>query len=83
MTGLANPTPLTPEETRLARATIRQSGPVGHPIGSFFEQPLPVLEVEGSILVELFTDGGDAEGLSIVRILERRPPTRACNRWYR
>jgi ATP-dependent Clp protease, protease subunit len=53
-----------PEEsrTRLARATIRLSGSVGHPmVASFFDQLLPVLEVEGSILVELFTDGGDAE----------------------
>ena len=30
-------------------------------VASFFDQLLPVLEVEGSILVELFTDGGDAE----------------------
>jgi ATP-dependent Clp protease, protease subunit len=53
-----------PEEirARLARATIRLSGSVGHPmVASFFDQLLPVLEVEGSILVELFTDGGDAE----------------------
>lgn len=53
-----------PEEirARLARATIRLSGSVGHPmVASFFDQLLPVLEVEGAILVELFTDGGDAE----------------------
>jgi ATP-dependent Clp protease, protease subunit len=53
-----------PEEirVRLARATIRLSGSVDHPmVASFFDQLLPVLEVEGSILVELFTDGGDAE----------------------
>jgi ATP-dependent protease ClpP protease subunit len=64
MTGLANPTPPIPAEirVRLARATIRLSGPVGHPmVASFFEQLLPVLAVEGSILIELFTDGGDAE----------------------
>jgi hypothetical protein len=30
-------------------------------VASFFDQLLPVLAVEGSILVELFTDGGDAE----------------------
>ena len=47
---------------RLARPTIRLSGPVGHlMVASFFDQLLPVLEVEGSILIELFTDGGDAE----------------------
>ena len=28
---------------------------------SFFDQLLPVLEVDGAILVELFSDGGDAE----------------------
>jgi ATP-dependent Clp protease, protease subunit len=53
-----------PEEmrARLARPTIRLSGSVGHPmVASFFDQLLPVLDVEGSILVELFTDGGDAE----------------------
>lgn len=64
MTGLANPTLPIPEEirARLARATIRLSGPVGHPmVTSFFEQLLPVLDLDGSILIELFTDGGDAE----------------------
>jgi hypothetical protein len=30
-------------------------------VASFFDQLLPVLEVDGSILIELFTDGGDAE----------------------
>ena len=53
-----------PEEirARLARPTIRLSGSVGYPmVASFFDQLLPVLEVEGSILVELFTDGSDAE----------------------
>ena len=53
-----------PEElrARLARPTIRLSGSVGHPmVASFFDQLLPVLEVEGSILIELYTDGGDAE----------------------
>lgn len=57
------PTPI-PEEirARLGRATIRLSGPVGHPmVASFFDQLLPVLQIEGAILVELFTDGGDAE----------------------
>jgi ATP-dependent Clp protease, protease subunit len=57
------PTPI-PEQirARLGRATIRLSGPVGHPmVASFFDQLLPVLQIEGAILVELFTDGGDAE----------------------
>jgi ATP-dependent Clp protease protease subunit len=61
-----DPEPLRPipEEirARLARATVRLTGSVGHPmVASFYEQLLPVLEVEGAILVELFTDGGDAE----------------------
>ena len=30
-------------------------------VASFFDQLLPVSDVEGSILVELFTEGGDAE----------------------
>ena len=53
-----------PEEirARLAHATVRLSGSVSHPmVASFFDQLLPVLAVEGAILVELFTDGGDAE----------------------
>jgi len=61
---VAHTGPPIPEEirARLARATIRLSGPVSHPmVASFLDQLLPVLEVEGSILVELFTDGGDAE----------------------
>ena len=64
MTGRPNESVSIPEEirARLARPTIRLSGSVGYPmVASFFDQLLPVLEVEGSILVELYTDGGDAE----------------------
>src|SRR6201993_1248513 len=64
MSGSSDQLPSVPEviRVRLARPTIRLSGSVGHPmVASFFDQLLPVLEVEGSILVELFTDGGDAE----------------------
>ena len=64
MTGDAEePAPIPPEiRARLARPTIRLSGPVGHlMVASFLDQLLPVLEVDGAILVELFTDGGDAE----------------------
>jgi hypothetical protein len=56
--------PRIPEaiRARLARPAIRLSGPVGPSmVASFFDQLLPVLEVDGSILVELYTDGGDAE----------------------
>jgi hypothetical protein len=46
---------------RLGRPTIRLSGPVGNPmVSSFFDQLLPALEIDGAILVELFTDGDDA-----------------------
>jgi ATP-dependent protease ClpP protease subunit len=64
MTGQPEASSPIPEEirARLARATIRLSGPVGHPmVASFFDQLLPVLEIDGAILVELFTDGGAAE----------------------
>jgi hypothetical protein len=64
MTGRFGELPSIPEaiRARLARPTVRLSGPVGHPmVASFFDQLLPVLEVDGSILIELFTDGGDAE----------------------
>src|ERR1700720_4881929 len=64
MTGRSGELPSIPEaiRARLARPTVRLSGPVGHPmVASFFDQLLPVLEVDGSILIELFTDGGDAE----------------------
>ena len=64
MTGQPEASSRIPEEirARLARATIRLSGPVSHPmVASFFDQLLPVLEIDGAILVELFTDGGDAE----------------------
>ena len=64
MTSRSDERASIPEEirARLARPTIRLSGSVGHPmVASFLDQLLPVLEVEGSILVELFTDGGDAE----------------------
>jgi ATP-dependent Clp protease, protease subunit len=64
MTGDAEePAPIPAEiRARLARPTIRLSGPVGHlMVASFLDQLLPVLEVDGAILLELFTDGGDAE----------------------
>jgi hypothetical protein len=64
MTGRFGELPSIPEaiRARVARPTVRLSGPVGPPmVASFFDQLLPVLEVGGSILIELFTDGGDAE----------------------
>jgi hypothetical protein len=64
VTGQSSKSVSVPEEirARLSRPTVRLSGSVGHPmVVSFFDQLLPVLEVERSILVELYTDGGDAE----------------------
>ena len=64
MTGPSDEPAPIPEaiRSRLARPTIRLFGPVGHPmVASFFDQLLPVLDVDGSILIELYTDGGDAE----------------------
>ena len=64
MTGPSNEVPSIPEaiRARLARPTVRLSGPVGHVmVASFFDQLLRILEIDGSILIELFTDGGDAE----------------------
>jgi ATP-dependent protease ClpP protease subunit len=56
--------PAIPPElsTRLARPTVRLSGPIDETmVGRFLDQVLPVLEVEGAIVVELFTSGGDAD----------------------
>src|ERR1700737_4825079 len=64
MTGRSGELPPIPEEirARLARPSVRLAGPVGRAmVASFFDQLLPVLEVDRSILIELFTDGGDAE----------------------
>jgi ATP-dependent protease ClpP protease subunit len=47
---------------RLARPTVRLSGPIGEgTVSAFLEQVLPVLDGPGSIVVELFSSGGDAE----------------------
>ena len=47
---------------RLAHPTVRLSGTIDEgSAASFLNQVLPVLEVPGSILVELFSPGGDAE----------------------
>jgi ATP-dependent protease ClpP protease subunit len=47
---------------RLARPTVRLSGVIDdQTAGWFLDQVLPVLEVPGAIVVELFSSGGDAE----------------------
>ncbi len=47
---------------RLAHPTVRLSGTIDEAVAaSFLSQVLPVLEVPGSIVVELFSSGGDAE----------------------
>ena len=58
MTGRSDELPSIPEaiRARLARPTVRLSGPVGHlMVASFFDRCFPVLEVDGSILIELDT----------------------------
>ena len=47
---------------RLAHPTVRLSGTIDEAAtASFLNQVPPVLEVPGSIVVELFSPGGDAE----------------------
>ena len=47
---------------RLAHPTVRLSGSIDEATAaSFLSQVLPVLEVPGSIVVELFSSGGAAE----------------------
>jgi ATP-dependent protease ClpP protease subunit len=47
---------------RLAHPTVRLSGAIDEAVAaSFLNQILPVLEVPGSIVVELFSPGGDAD----------------------
>jgi ATP-dependent protease ClpP protease subunit len=47
---------------RLARPTVRLSGVIDDQTASrFLDQVLPVLEIPGAIVVELFSSGGDAE----------------------
>jgi ATP-dependent protease ClpP protease subunit len=47
---------------RLAHPTVRLSGAIDEAAAaSFLNQILPVLEVQGSIVVELFSPGGDAD----------------------
>jgi len=61
---MADPNPDLPPElsARLARPTVRLSGPIdGAAAAAFLSQVLPVLDVPGSIVVELFSPGGDAE----------------------
>jgi len=47
---------------RLARPTVRLSGSIDEAAAaSFLSQVLPTLDVPGSIVVELFSSGGEAE----------------------
>lgn len=59
----AAPASLPPElGARLARPTVRLSGPIDDmAVARFLDQVTPVLDIEGAIVVELFTSGGDAE----------------------
>jgi ATP-dependent Clp protease, protease subunit len=60
---MADTADIPPElSTRLAHPTIRLSGTIdGSAAASFLNQLMPVLNVPGSILVETFSSGGDAE----------------------
>jgi hypothetical protein len=56
---------------RLAHPTVRLSGSIDEATAaSFLSQVLPVLEVPGSIVVELFSSGGAVE-VEEVRILRQ------------
>jgi ATP-dependent Clp protease, protease subunit len=61
---MSKPTADIPPEllARLAHPTVRLAGSIDDAIAaSFLNQILPVLNVDGSIVVELFSSGGDAE----------------------
>ena len=61
---MADSQPLIPPEltARLAHPTVRLSGPIdGGAAAGFLDQILPVLDVPGSLVVELFSPGGDAD----------------------
>jgi ATP-dependent Clp protease, protease subunit len=61
---MTKPTAHIPPEllARLARPTVRLAGSIDDAtVASFLNQILPVLNVAGSIVVELFSSGGDAE----------------------
>jgi len=61
---MADSQPLIPPEltARLAHPTVRLSGPIdAAAAAAFLDQILPVLDVPGSIVVELFSPGGDAD----------------------
>jgi ATP-dependent protease ClpP protease subunit len=61
---MTNPTEGLPPElsARLARPTVRLSGAIDEAAASsFLHQVLPVLDVPGAIVVELFSSGGDAD----------------------
>lgn len=61
---MTNPIEGLPPElsARLARPTVRLSGPIDEAAASaFLNQVVPVLDVPGAIVVELFSSGGDAD----------------------
>ena len=56
--------PLVPPElaARIMRPTVRLSGSIDEAmVQSFLSQALPVLDLEGAIVVELYTPGGDPD----------------------
>ncbi|HEX3954256.1 MAG TPA: ATP-dependent Clp protease proteolytic subunit [Stellaceae bacterium] len=61
---MSNPTVAIPPvlSARLAQPTVRLAGTLDDmAVAAFLSQLVPVLEVPGSIVIELFSSGGDAE----------------------
>lgn len=62
---MTDPVPpnIPPElRARLAHPTVRLSGEINqHAVDSFLSQVLPVLDIDGAIVVELYSQGGDAD----------------------
>jgi hypothetical protein len=69
---------------RLAHPTVRLSGSIDEAAAaSFLSQVLPALEVPGSIVVELFSSGEDAEvGRRLAQEARLLPQARVREMWF-
>jgi ATP-dependent protease ClpP protease subunit len=69
---------------RLAHPTVRLSGAIDEAASaSFLDQILPVLEVQGSIVVELFSSGGDADiGCRLAQEVRLLRETHGRDMWF-
>lgn len=82
---MASAPPIPPElSARLAHPTIRLSGAVDDmAVASFLTQLGPVLEVEGAIVLELFTSGGDADvGLRLAEEIRQLREVQGRDLWF-